>query len=64
MKEIEHLHHYLKNTVGWLCLNPEPFQNKCETDCLIHRIWWSFEQVNKAKWMTNSEKKSFYLSCI
>ena len=57
--ETENLYHYLKNTVGWLCLNINSCLKTCPTKCLAHRIWWDFEKIYHSTWMTKLERKFF-----
>ena len=58
-QEIQIIYHYLRSTVGWLCLSTGNWETSCETHCHICDIWKRYKNIYLSKALTNFEKRVF-----
>ena len=60
IREQKILFEYLKQNMGWFCLENNSFQKKCKQRCWLHCFFGELDFVSQNNYMSSMEQHTFF----
>ena len=60
IREQKLLFEYLKENMGWFCLENNSFQKNYKQRCWLHCLFWELDFVSQSNYMSRMEQHAFF----